>query len=1025
MAKQIKSPIPDSIFDKAVAGAKALLEVVKDIIGEFKAVGEAAKKAIKEIDFKKAEGAKELTDQIKKLEEQTESLQKVTKKGIEVEKDLEKIRKEETKVKKQLAGLTDEAVKGKIKFNAANKAQRDELKALIVIEDKQAGTLAKLKAANAILRLEREKLNADLPEQAQRLKEINEEIDKNNERNDELSDKQKKARQNVGNYTESINEALASSEAFTSATSDLAGIQGVLAGVMKVVTAALRKNEDQTKDNERATGKMGRTSQRVGRVLKTALVGALVAAGAAVGAFVTKTQEGQIALETLTKQALGTSNVVLGRLIELGKGLVAFGGLGFSGVALAFKEAFRPGLADDIRNVNTAVSELVKTQFQAANAARAVSSEIERRLKLEEELREVADDDTIGFRERQKAAAELTRIFLTGNSALSQQSNLLRDQLEIVRERVLIAVQERVGDKIDTEALRAQITASRELSEVILSNKQLLGENNALIIDTTVLDELIEAEKAFLQKETELNSQRLTDRQKIAKLLFDEVEQEVDFLIDANAQIVTSNQKVTDSEKETFETRRRALDDSIQLIKEANKAVTEELAKTAEGVEGTDIVQAFSDALDVSDLNRKLKDLGLAEIPINRLLELFKEIKIQERDFKEAGQILDEAITGGGEAGERIKILKQSNAEIAILAGRITELGRVDVSALSSEKLKEFGERLEEANEDLDQAREERARKLLELEIKQLEARLNLAKAGSAEFLSVEEELLGKKLDLISAEEAAALDAIDKEDKARDEAAKKEDERQKKAEKQRADAISFLENALSANANKRQESLDKQIDNAKARQDEIQQAIIAGNEGASESLNKARREEEEAARAREQLLEKQKQREATLTMLRLLSTYASAGVQNPVGRASQDLLAANAFAEAFFYRGAERVDQDGQLKKARGGRDGYRIAVDGSERVLTGKQNTKIGNLSNDILAEVGYLYRSGELVKKGASGGSTASVEELRQINKNLKSLPGKMPVSHVEKDLIAGIITEVVKYGSHTRKIRQSWGA
>ena len=1023
MAKQVKSPIPDNLFDKAIAGANAFLAKMQEIIGAFKKIGTQAKTSLNQIDFSKAEGVSELNKQLKDLEGNVKALETVKKEQLKTQKAVDTIRKEEAKVTKQLIGLTDEEVKGKIRFQAANKKQRDELKALIALENKQVGTLEKLNAANTLLRIERSKLNAEIPEQRQRFESLNAEIDANNEKIDELSDKQKTARQNVGNYTESINEALMSSGAFTSATSELSEVQGILSAIMKVSSRALRKNEDQVKDTSKATTRMGRASQKAGRLLKAGLVGALAVAGAAVTAFATKTQEGQIALEIVSKQALSTSNVVLGRLASLGKGLVASLAGNVLGAGIAFEEAFGSGLVNNIIETNKATSELVRSQFRAANAGRAVQADIERRIQLEEELREIFDDDTRGFRERQAAAAELTKIFLTGNSSITKQSELLKAQLDIARERVLIAIKERKGSKIDTEALRDQINASTELSEVILSNKKLLGENNALIIDTTVLDELIAAETAFIQKETELNSKRLQDRQLIAKLLFDEVEQEVDFLIDANAQVVTSNLALVNSEKETFDERRKVLNDTIKLIQEANTAVQIEIAKTAEGVEGADIAQAFSDALNVSDLNRRLKDLGLAEIPINRLLELFKEIKTQERDFKDVGEILDQALTGGREAGDRIKILKESNVEIKALADKLLELGRVDVSSLSGEKLKDFNKELEALNDTIDDAREARARQLLELEIQQLETRLNLARKGSQEFLEIEEELLGKKLDLISAEEAAVLDAIDKEDKARDDAAKKDNERQKKLADDRAQALEFLDNALAANSESRQKDLDEQIESAKTRQDEIQKAIIAGSEGAQESLAKARREEEEAALAKSKLLERQKQQEAVLTMLKLLSAYAGAGDPNPLGRATKDLVGASAFADAFFYKGAEKVSEDSQIKKVHGGRDGYRIAVDGSERIMAGKHNNKIGNLSNDILAEVGFLYRTGGLVTKGESGGSAMSVEELRQVNKNLRELPKRMPVATVEKDLITGIVSDVLKRDKYTRKIRVSW--
>ncbi len=1046
MAKLVKSPIPDNIFEKAITGAKELLGVFDKIVEELKRVGTVAKTTLGDLNFSKAEDVTKLTEEIKKLEAQVKDLEEVKKSQVKTSQDLNKMRENEAEVTKQLASLTDEEVKAKLRFQAANKKQRDELKLLLALEDKELGTLGKLNAANKKLRLEREKLNAEIPEQRARFDQLNAEIDENNEKITELSDKQKQAKLNVGNYSDSIQEALGSSEAFSSATSGLSEAQGLLAAILKVSTLALSKNKAQTKDSARATTRLGRTTRRVSNAIKASVVGLVIAAGAALGSFITGTQEGQIQFQKLVQGTLSGVNVLLGRFKDIGSGISSFIGGSIAVLsgnfskarksaeeaAKAFSNAFAEGLTKDIAAAAAAASELVKTQFLAANAGRAVAAEIERRLQLEEELRAVFDDDTRGFIERTQAAERLTTIFQTGNSALDQQAKLLKDQLDIARERLLISIKERAGGRVDTDALKAQINASTELSEIVVTNKKLLSENNALIIDTQVLDELIAAEQAFIQKETELNGQRLADRQLIAKLLFDEVEQELDFLIDGNEQIKTSNEELIASEKVTFAERKRLLAETIKLIADSNEAVLNEIARTVVGLEGAEIGKAFEDALDVSDLNTRLKQLGLAEIPINRLLELFREIKTQQRDFKGTGEALDEALLGGREASDRIKILKQSNTELTSFAKQIIALSKVSPTTLTGARLTAFNAELEALNESIADAQTARSKDLLSLEIEQLEARFAVSKEGSALFLQLEEELLQKRLDFISIEQAEALKAIDKEDKARQEAADKEEKRltdlskkQEEAAKNRAAALTFLDNALTAAAESRQEDLDKQISDAQRRQEEIQSAIEAGSEGARESLTQARREEEEATQAREKSIERQKQLEATLTMLKLISSYAGSGVTNPVGKATRDIISASAFADAFFYEGTERVDQDKQIKKVHSGRDGYRAGLSGDERVMTGKQNSKVGNLSNDILANVGYLYRTGKLVHADRSGGESLSLEELKGINKTLKGLPGKIPVANLDKEMVTGIVTAVLKRGNNRTRTRETWAS
>src|SRR3990167_2681245 len=96
-------------------------------------------------------------------------------------KGLNTVEKERIKLAKQFKETTDEEVKCKIRYQQATKAQKDELRDLIVLENKEAGTLEKLTARNRQLRREREKLNIDTKEGKKRLTEINKEIDANND----------------------------------------------------------------------------------------------------------------------------------------------------------------------------------------------------------------------------------------------------------------------------------------------------------------------------------------------------------------------------------------------------------------------------------------------------------------------------------------------------------------------------------------------------------------------------------------------------------------------------------------------------------------------------------------------------------------------------------------------------------------------------------------------------------------------------------------------------------------------------
>lgn len=132
-------------------------------------------------------------------------------------------------VQKQLTMLQDEEVKGKIRFNEANKRQRKELAALIKLEQAQGVTLETLKAKNSLLRQERERLNINTAKGKKRIDEINKALDKNNKLIAKNADAMKKQRLNVGNYTSAIKGAVGKLR-------NLAGAFGLVAGAAGVVS---------------------------------------------------------------------------------------------------------------------------------------------------------------------------------------------------------------------------------------------------------------------------------------------------------------------------------------------------------------------------------------------------------------------------------------------------------------------------------------------------------------------------------------------------------------------------------------------------------------------------------------------------------------------------------------------------------------------------------------------------------------------------------------------------------------------
>lgn len=120
---------------------------------------------------------------------EAKTLQVLNKTAIEQQKAEEQSVINKLKVEKATLALVKAT-------ESQNKAAKDEA----IINDKNAGTLEKLEASNRSLAAERKKLNLETVAGQMRLKEINAELDINNDKIRENSDSLKQQKINIGNY---------------------------------------------------------------------------------------------------------------------------------------------------------------------------------------------------------------------------------------------------------------------------------------------------------------------------------------------------------------------------------------------------------------------------------------------------------------------------------------------------------------------------------------------------------------------------------------------------------------------------------------------------------------------------------------------------------------------------------------------------------------------------------------------------------------------------------------------------------
>jgi hypothetical protein len=242
---------------EAIAFAKVWEQVVKNITKS----GSEVQKAFNGLDLKDAKDIAALNTLLAKSTDLTKQQTTATKEQSTAEK-------EAVKLDKQLKQATDEEVKGKLRLQQVNKAQRDALKDELVLMDKTAGTLEIIAAKNRTLRRERQGLNLETKKGADRLKAINNALDINNKKINENSDKLKRQKINVGNYTDSTKEALNQSGLFSTQLAVLTRIQGTMNAILKRNTTETAANATAQKGAAVASGGFSKAL----KVLKIALI---------------------------------------------------------------------------------------------------------------------------------------------------------------------------------------------------------------------------------------------------------------------------------------------------------------------------------------------------------------------------------------------------------------------------------------------------------------------------------------------------------------------------------------------------------------------------------------------------------------------------------------------------------------------------------------------------------------------------------------------------------------------------------
>jgi len=179
---------PKGVFDNITEGAKeakAYVDILTEAVKVLKVAAEDIKAGLQNAKVGDTKGMKDFDELTRKANATAEAKLQIDKKLLIEQQKLRQLRNDQSKLIKTEVESTTQLTKA---------------------QEKNLGTLQKLELQNRQLRAERAKLNLDTKEGTARMKEINAQLDINNQKIKESGDAMKKQRMNVGNYEGAVNK---------------------------------------------------------------------------------------------------------------------------------------------------------------------------------------------------------------------------------------------------------------------------------------------------------------------------------------------------------------------------------------------------------------------------------------------------------------------------------------------------------------------------------------------------------------------------------------------------------------------------------------------------------------------------------------------------------------------------------------------------------------------------------------------------------------------------------------------------
>lgn len=967
----LETAILDTQKASASLAESTPLEGYKNIQLRVKAVEdyEDAEKSLAKVQAEREKLAQKIADQEAKAEQKrANDAAKETARQAKAEATRAKMAAKEaerqSKAKKTVNDMSDAEIKAETIQKKQDADRIKRLKAEAVLLDDQAGALEKLAAKNRLLAQERESMpDITTPEAKARITEINAEINANNELIAENSDKLKQQKMNVGNYTDSILEALGASKEFGGGVAGVTNAFDSLSPALNVINKGLQKF---TMWNEKAKQQAKDTNTELSKTKKImagVAIGATALAGAALGGLATAFNN---------SRAGGEQMDIIGQKMSASMGILANKLLSATGLAKDFGNEADKAVRKqrDLESELASIQELQSDPMQKRSekvdaAAKATEQAIidvknqiieldkqgikpltESSAGLFEQLNDIWTDQSIN--EYIKAmnmlrvetgaySIELAKLnglaeandALEGNNTLSlnnridamkraiyyteqaakTQEKLNQKTLEIANQALFIKDKINLGGLFEQYGINAE-NAKTKISELYTTNKKFAEDlDNTADIDK--LNAVQNAMAGLVTAQYQLQTKQRQNQAKLDMAVQDQAKMDLDMLQD------TYRKKLTLIEAEIAKTRvtiaeKVALQNhALSELERTSKRTREVL--TQEGLAGSKDPEAILKLFAITDLDtlnkaiRQLEKSEMIEQRVQQYVEDYKEYLVQVADLKK--QIADE--------DERI--LKLSAERYA--TNQVTEQIR---------QAREAGGTVEEINKKMSEIEKQAASDALESKRDEINQRLRLLEGESEDRATTLKELADVELEIEKNKTAVYIEEQQKRDD-------KEKESIKRRNEMAQTAASFMENLLKQQAQRRIDAVDKQISATDKQISALEETARAGVESSTENLAYETKKRAELEAEREKEIKRMKRMELALALIKVYAAKVAAGDKNPLASTAIEMVGMQALVESLptFFEGTNEKTVGEVLGKPDiAGRDGYIVRVDRDETIL-------------------------------------------------------------------------------------------